>query len=130
MENQHTQQKETSVAKAKKGNGVKHLPIAGLILGIIATAFVIIWLTQFAAASSSRLSTPSEIAAQKEFQDKWNTTQEQFQQKVDTATKEASKKGFQDKWNTEQEEFQQKVDAASKEAEQKSDSILKAAEQK
>lgn len=51
MENQQTQQAETSVAQAKKGNGVKHIPIAGLILGIIATAVVIIWFMQFPAGS-------------------------------------------------------------------------------
>ena len=89
MENQHTQQTEASVINAKKINGVKGFRRTFIILGIIATAVVIIWFRQFAAGSSSRLSTLSEIAAQKEFQEKWNTTQEQFQQKVDTATKEA-----------------------------------------
>lgn len=92
MENQHIQQQETSAGQAKKGNGGKQLSMAGLVLGIIATAFVIIWLTKFAAASSSSLSTPSEIAAQKEFHDKLTTAHEEFQQKVDAVTKEAEQK--------------------------------------
>ena len=128
MKKQQTNQSETSAGQAKKGNGVKRLPMAALILGVIATAFVIIWLTKFAAASSSRLSTPLEIAAQKEFQDKWNTAQEEFQLKVDAATIEAEQKSdstpseiaaqkeFQAKLNTAREEFQQKVDAATIEA--------------
>ena len=71
MENQQLRQQETVAGQAKKRNGVNRLPMTILILGIIATAFVIIWLTKFASASSSRLSTPSEIATQKEFQDKF-----------------------------------------------------------
>lgn len=88
MKNQQTHQSETSVGKTKKVNGGKHLPMAGLVLVIIATAFVIILLTKFAAASSSsRLSTPSEIAAQKEFQDKWNTAKKETEQKLDSTLK-------------------------------------------
>ena len=103
MKNQQTQQPETSAGQAKKRNGIKRLPMAGLGLGFIATAFTVIWLMMSACASSSRQSTPSEIEVQKEFQEKLNTAQK---------------------------EYQQKIDAATNEAEQKSDSILKAAEQK
>lgn len=63
------------------------MPMAGLVLGIIATAFVTIWLMKFAAASSSRPSTPSEIEAQKEFQEKWNTAQKEAEQKWDSTLK-------------------------------------------
>ncbi len=91
MENQQTQQSETSAGQSKKGNGGKRLPMAGLVLGIIAIAFVIIWLMKFA-TSSSRSSTPTEIAAQKEFQEKLVAAQEEFYQKVDAATKEAEQK--------------------------------------
>src|SRR5690349_18408984 len=34
--------------QAKKGNGKTGMPMAGLILGIISTAFIIIWLIVFA----------------------------------------------------------------------------------
>lgn len=129
MKNQQTHQSKSSEVQTKKGNGGKHFSMAGLVLGIISITFVIIWLTKYAAASSSRLSTPSEIAAQKEGQGKWTTTQIEFQRKVDAASKEAEQKEIHDNWNTAQEEFQQKVDAASKEAKQKSDSILKESEQ-
>jgi uncharacterized membrane protein (DUF106 family) len=64
--------------------------MAGLVLGIIATVFVILWLTKFAVASS-RLSTPTEIAAQKEFQDKWNTAQKEAEQKWDSTLKADNK---------------------------------------
>ena len=114
MKNQQTQQSETSVGQSKKGNGRKRLRMAGLVLGTIATAFIIIWLMKFAAASSSRPSTPSEIAVHNEFQEKLKTAQGEFYQKVDAATKEAT----------------QKSDSIFKAEEQKSDSTLKAAEQK
>ena len=66
--------------------------MAGLVLGTVATAYAIIWLPMFDGTSSSRPSTPSEIAAQKEFVDKLNTAQKEYQQKVDGATKEAEQK--------------------------------------
>ena len=92
MKNQKTQQSETSVGQVKNGNRVKSLPKAGLGHGISATAFAIIWLMMTACASSSRPSTPSEIAAQQVFQDKLNTAQKELQQKVDVAQKEAEEK--------------------------------------
>lgn len=85
------QQSETSTAQAKKRIDVKYLPMTCLVLGIIAVAFVIMWLTKFASASN-RMSTPSEIAAQKVFQDKLNSAQEEFQQKIDSVTREAEHK--------------------------------------
>lgn len=88
MKNQQKHQSETSVEQAKIGNDVKRLQIAGFILGIIATAFVMSWLTKYYNVSSYRFSTPSEIATQEEFQDKWDIVQV----KVDTATKEAKRK--------------------------------------
>ncbi|MFA6271138.1 MAG: hypothetical protein WC657_08095 [Candidatus Paceibacterota bacterium] len=136
MINQHTQQQETSAEQAKKRNDGKGIPMAGLGLGIIATAFAIIWLTMFA-DESSRSSTSSEIAVQKEFQDKWNTAQKVTEQKwdailVDTSSSRLScpseltaQKEFDDKLKTVQEEFQQKVDVATNEAVQKSESIGK-----
>jgi hypothetical protein len=130
MENQDRQQFETSADQAKKKNGGKRWPMPGLILGTIATVYTVIWLTMSACTTSSRPSTPAEIAAQKEFQEKLNTAQEEYQQKVDAATKEAGERQMElhKKSSTAQEEFQQKIEAATKEAEQKTDSIVKAAE--
>ncbi len=92
MENQKIQQSETSTGQSKKGNGGKRLSMACLVLGIIATVFGIIWLTNFNDASSLRLSSPSEIAAQKEFQVKWNTAQKEAEQKWDSTLKAAEHK--------------------------------------
>lgn len=39
--------------QAKKGNGKTGMPMAGLILGIIATAFIILWLILFAGIIAS-----------------------------------------------------------------------------
>ena len=127
MKNQQTQQSETSAGQTKKRNGGKRLPMAGLTLGIIATAFTVICLMMFGCSSSSRPSTPSEIAAVKEFQAKLDTAQKEYQQKVDAATKEAGESAMElhKKSNTAQEEFLRKLDAATKEAEQKLDSIGK-----
>jgi hypothetical protein len=47
--------------QAKKGNGGKGLPLAGLVLGIIATAFTLIWLMMFAGVASSALSGAGKI---------------------------------------------------------------------
>lgn len=126
MKNQQTQQSETAAGQSKKGNGGTRLPMAALVLGIIAIAFVLIWVMKFA-ASSSRPSTPSEIAAHKEFQEKLITAQNEYQQKVDKATKEAGERQMElhEKSNAAQEEFQQKLNAALQETEQKSDSIGK-----
>jgi uncharacterized membrane protein len=40
------------MSQAKKGGGSQGLPRAGLILGILATVFTIVWLTVFAASVS------------------------------------------------------------------------------
>ncbi|HMG16216.1 MAG TPA: hypothetical protein VK590_12250 [Saprospiraceae bacterium] len=74
---------DKSPGKVKKGNAGKSLSIACLGLEIITTAVVIICLRMFLLASSSRPSTPAEIAAQMKFQDKWNTAQKEFYQKVE-----------------------------------------------
>ena len=92
MKNQQTQQSETSAGQTKKRNGGKRLPMAGLTLGIIATAFTVICLMMSACASTSRPSTTAEIAAHKEFLEKLNTAQEEFHQKIAAATKEAEQK--------------------------------------
>ena len=87
MENQHTQQQETSARQAKKGNGGKGLPKTGLRLGIIATAFTVICLMMFSCASSSRPSTSAEIDEQMKFQEKWITAQKEAEQKWDSTLK-------------------------------------------
>ena len=62
-----------------------------LILGIVAVA-IIFGLTIFGSTSSSRFSTPAEIAAHEEFQSKLMTAQMEFYQKIELATKEAEQK--------------------------------------
>ena len=76
MENQQTQQAETS-----KGKVI-------LIISILAVA-IVIGITIFGSTSSSRFSTPAEIAAHEEFQSKLMTAQMEFYQKIELATKEA-----------------------------------------
>jgi hypothetical protein len=99
MENQQTQHSETSSVHTKS-HRKNNLPGIGLVLGITATSFAIIWM--MTSTDTGVPSNLSEIKAQMEFQ------------------KELIRG---------QEEFQQKVDAARKEAEQKSDSILKTTDQ-
>ena len=127
MENQQTQQSGTSTGLSKNGNGRKRLSMAGLVVGAIAVAFVIICLLKIFTASSSRPSTPAEIAAQKEFQIKLSSAQEVYQQRVDAATKEAGEREMElhEKSYSAQEEFLRKLDAAAKEEKQKSDSSEK-----
>ena len=91
MKNKHTQQAETSAIHPKKRNGIKGWPMAGLVLGISAIAFAIFWL-MFADVSSSRPSTPAEIAGQMKFQEKWNTAQKEAEQKWDSTLKAAEQK--------------------------------------
>lgn len=73
MENKRPQQSETLAGQSKKRNGRKRLSMTGLELGVIATILAVIWLSQFTASSKSRQSTPAEIAAQEEFQLKFDT---------------------------------------------------------
>ncbi|MBL7888291.1 MAG: hypothetical protein JNL24_02000 [Bacteroidia bacterium] len=90
MENQRTQQ-EASANQARKENGGKDSPKASLCYGFIAFAFTAICLIMFSCASTSRPSTSEEIAAQMKFQEKWNATEKEAEQKWDSTLKAEQK---------------------------------------
>ena len=84
MENLQTKQTASAAGQSKKRNSGKDLTMAGLGLGIIATAFTVICLTMFGCKSTSRQSTPSEIEVQKEFQKKLDAATKVVEQKLDS----------------------------------------------
>ena len=65
------------LTQAKKGSGGKGLPLSGLVLGIIATVFTIIWLMLFAGAVGSLFS------AGKMMKDAAEETQSKMEQATD-----------------------------------------------
>jgi hypothetical protein len=92
MANPQTKVFETSTAQPKLDSR-RRWPMIVSGIAIIATAFVIIWFTKLTTVSSSRNSTPAEIAAQEAFQGKWNAEHEEIQlientkQKLDSIEK-------------------------------------------
>ena len=87
MENQDTQQQETSDEQAKNGNGGKDLRKSALGLGII-----MIYIMMSACVATSRPSNSAEIAVQMKFQEKWNAEQKEAEQKWDSTLKVTEQK--------------------------------------
>ena len=76
MENQDTQQQETSDEQAKNGNGGKDLRKSALGLGII-----MIYIMMSACVATSRPSNSAEIAVQMKNQKKFKAEKKETQQK-------------------------------------------------
>lgn len=80
----------------------------------------------FSYASNSRPSTSAEIATQLKFLEEWDAEHKEAEQKSDSLlTAMDLQMQFQTNLKTAQEEFQQRVDAATKKTEQESNSIEK-----
>lgn len=80
----------------------------------------------FSYASNSRPSTSAEIAAQLKFLEEWDAEHKEAEQKSDSLlTAMDLQIQFQTNLKTAQEEFQQRVEAATKKTEQESNSIEK-----
>ncbi len=76
--------------QAKKGNGGKGLPLAGLILGIAATVFTVIWIMVVAAkvkGAAEEFKNELEKTT-KELQTKIDSTQQQMQSATDSLNKQ------------------------------------------
>lgn len=81
MKNQNTEQQKRSVAQTKKENYGNVMTTTGLGLGIIV---IFLMMYACACASTSRPSTPPEIAEQMKFQEKWNTAKIEAEQQWDS----------------------------------------------
>lgn len=88
MKNQDAQQSVKVVEQTANG---KTAPKGGLLFLILTTAVIASWGMISSCASSSRPSTQSEIAAQKEFQAEWSKTQKEASQKWDSTLKSNKK---------------------------------------
>lgn len=90
MKNQQTLRSETLEGNPKKIKGRSLLPMIGFGFGLIVLLMIII-LPTLLREFSSRPSTPSEIEAQKEFQEKLNITLKEYQYTIDAANNTAEK---------------------------------------
>lgn len=76
-------------SQAKKGNGGKGLPLAGLVLGIIATVFTLIWIMMFASVASTAIKGAGEIL---EASEEFNKSSEDAANKLDSVANVAKMK--------------------------------------
>lgn len=94
MKNQQTQKSETLEGHAKKINSRFRLLMMGFGFGLIVVLLLII-LPTLLREFSSRPSTPSEIEAQKEFQQKLNIKLKEYQNTIDSVNNTAEQS-----WNS------------------------------